>query len=117
MSNITVELSATQTKCLEYAAYSVQDWCDNAIHNRARIAQDEIIAKLVAHCNANDIAIATHSQRRQPQSTQAADHSNAPHQQELPWQPQKAAHLIAHPIRQHEPRQDHQDVPAWYWLQ
>ena len=59
MSNITVELSATQTKCLEYAAYSVQDWCDNAIHNRARIAQEEIIAKLVAHCNANDVAIAT----------------------------------------------------------
>lgn len=59
MSNITVELSATQTKCLEYVAYSVQDWCDNAIHNRARIAQDEIIAKLVAHCNANSVAIAT----------------------------------------------------------
>tara|TARA_A200000159_G_scaffold161375_1_gene183224 strand:+ start:240 stop:509 length:270 start_codon:yes stop_codon:yes gene_type:complete len=59
MSNITVELSATQTKCLEYAAYSVQDWCDNAIHNRARIAQEEIIAKLVAHCNANGVAIAT----------------------------------------------------------
>ena len=58
MSNITVELSATQTKCLEYVAYSVQDWCDNAIHNRARIAQDEIIAKLVSHCNANDIALA-----------------------------------------------------------
>ena len=58
MSNITVELSATQTKCLEYAAYSVQDWCDNAIHNRARIAQDEIIAKLVEHCNANSIALA-----------------------------------------------------------
>ena len=34
-------------------------WCDNAIHNRARIAQDEIIAKLVAHCNANGVAIAT----------------------------------------------------------
>ena len=38
--------------------YSVQDWCDNAIHNRARIAQEEIIAKLVAHCNANSIALA-----------------------------------------------------------
>jgi len=59
MANITVTLTDTQTKCLEYTAYSVQDWCDNAIHNRARIAQEEIIAKLVAHCNANDIAIAT----------------------------------------------------------
>jgi hypothetical protein len=59
MANITVTVTDTQTKCLEYAAYSVQDWCDNAIHERARIAQDEIISKLVSHCNANDIAIAT----------------------------------------------------------
>jgi hypothetical protein len=59
MANITVALSDTQTKSLEYVAYSVQDWCDNAIHNRARIAQDEIISKLVAHCNANGVAIAT----------------------------------------------------------
>ena len=59
MANITVTLTDTQTKCLEYAAYSVQDWCDNAIHERARIAQEEIIAALVAHCNANSVAIAT----------------------------------------------------------
>ena len=59
MAEIKVTVTDTQVKCLEYAAYSVQDWCDNAIHNRARIAQDEIIASLVAHCNANDIAIAT----------------------------------------------------------
>ena len=59
MANVTVTVTDTQTKCLEYAAYSVQDWCDNAIHNRARIAQEEIIAKLVAHCNANSVAIAT----------------------------------------------------------
>ena len=58
MANITVALTATQTKSLEYAAYSVQDWCDNAIHERARIAQEVIIAKLVAHCNANSIALA-----------------------------------------------------------
>ena len=58
MANITVTLTTTQTKSLEYEAYSVQDWCDNAIHNRARIAQEEIIAKLVAHCNANSIALA-----------------------------------------------------------
>ena len=58
MADITVKLTDIQTKCLEYASYSVQDWCDNAIHNRARIAQDEIIAKLVAHCNENSIALA-----------------------------------------------------------
>jgi hypothetical protein len=58
MADITVKLTDAQTKCLEYAAYSVQDWCDNAIHERARIAQEEIIAKLVTHCNANSIALA-----------------------------------------------------------
>jgi len=59
MAEIKVTVTDTQTKCLEYMAYSVQDWCDNAIHNRARIAQEEIIAKLVAHCNEKGIAIAT----------------------------------------------------------
>ena len=58
MAEIKVTVSDTQVKCLEYAVYSVQDWSDNAIHNRARTAQDEIIAKLVEHCNANDIALA-----------------------------------------------------------
>ena len=61
MAEIKVTVTDTQVKCLEYAAYSVQDWCDNAIHNRARVAQEEIIAALVAHCNANSIAIATGS--------------------------------------------------------
>ena len=58
MAEIKVTVSDTQVKCLEYTAYSVQDWCDNAIHNRDRIEQDEIIAKLVEHCNANSIALA-----------------------------------------------------------
>ena len=58
MANITVSVTDTQMKCLEYAAYSVQDWCDNAIHERARVAQEDIIAALVAHCNANSIALA-----------------------------------------------------------
>lgn len=59
MPNITVALTDTQNKCMEYAAADVQDWADNALHNRARIAQEEIIAALVAHCNANEVAIAT----------------------------------------------------------
>ena len=61
MAEIKVTISDTQVKCLEYATYSVQDWCDNAIHNRARLAQEEIIAALVAHCNEKGIAIATGS--------------------------------------------------------
>ena len=58
MPGITVTLTDTENKALEYAAVSVQDWADNALKNRARIAKDEIIALLVAHCNANDVALA-----------------------------------------------------------
>lgn len=56
---IQIELTDTQFKGLEYAALSPSDWAENAVTERARIANDEIIAALVAHCNENNIAIAT----------------------------------------------------------
>lgn len=59
MPNITIELTDTELKCMEYCAASPQEWADNSVTNRARIAGDEIVAALVAHCNANEIAIAT----------------------------------------------------------
>jgi hypothetical protein len=59
MPNITINLTDTELKCMEYCAASPQDWADNAVTNRARIAGDEIVAALVAHCNANEITIAT----------------------------------------------------------
>lgn len=59
MPSITIELTDTELKCMEYAAFSPQDWAENAVTERARIAGDEIVAALVAHCNANEIAIAT----------------------------------------------------------
>lgn len=59
MVDYTVTLTDTEDKALQYAAVSVQDWIDNAAKNRARIAQEEIVARLVAHCNANSIQIAT----------------------------------------------------------
>jgi len=70
MPDITVTLTDTENKCMEYAAASVQDWADNALTNRARIAKDEIIAALVAHCNANDVALAV---GEDAQVTQAFD--------------------------------------------
>ena len=70
MPDITVSLTDTENKSMEYAAKSVQDWADNALKNRARIAKEEIIAKLVAHCNANDVTIAT---GEDAQVTQAFD--------------------------------------------
>jgi hypothetical protein len=59
MTDITVSLTDTQNKCLEYVANSVQDWADNALTARALSAQKEIIALLVEHCNSNDIDIAS----------------------------------------------------------
>ena len=59
MAEIKVTVTDTQMKCLEYIALSVQDWCDNAVHVRSQVAQEEIIAKLVTHCNEKGIEIAT----------------------------------------------------------
>jgi len=70
MAEIKVTLTDTELKCLEYAAASPQDWADNALTNRARIAKDEIIAALVAHCNANSVALAVGADA---QVTQAFD--------------------------------------------
>ena len=70
MPDITVTLTDTENKAMEYAALSVQDWADNALKNRARIAKDEIIALLVAHCNANEVALAV---GEDAQVTQAYD--------------------------------------------
>ena len=43
MPDITVSLTDTENKGMEYVAASVQDWADNALTNRARIAVDEIV--------------------------------------------------------------------------
>lgn len=58
MATISIEVTDIELKCMEYCAADPQDWADNAVTNRARIAGDEIVAAVVAHCNANDIALA-----------------------------------------------------------
>jgi len=70
MADYTVTLTDAEDKSLRYAAASAQDWIDNAAKNRARIAKKEIIAKLVAHCNENSIALAV---GEDAQVTQAFD--------------------------------------------
>jgi hypothetical protein len=44
MPDITITLTDTQYKGLESICLSPQDWADNALTNRARIANDEIIS-------------------------------------------------------------------------
>ena len=48
--NYTITLSVAEDKALSYAALSQQDWIDNAVHERCRIAIDEIVQVTVAKC-------------------------------------------------------------------
>jgi len=41
---ITIELTDTQFKGLEYAALSPTEWAENVVTERARIANDEIVS-------------------------------------------------------------------------
>lgn len=59
MPDITVSITDIEQKSLEFAMVSIQDWTDNAVTNRARIAKNDIIKLLVAYCNENNIQIAT----------------------------------------------------------
>lgn len=59
MPAITITLTDTQYKGLEYAAASPQDWAENAVTERCRIANDEIVQMTVAHCLDNGIQVPT----------------------------------------------------------
>ena len=59
MTDYKVTLTDTEDKAMTYCTVSTQDWVDNALKNRARIAKEEIIALNTTHCNANNIQIAT----------------------------------------------------------
>ena len=48
MTTYTITLTDAEVKAMEYVAFSVQDWADNALQNRARIAMDEIYDAEVA---------------------------------------------------------------------
>ena len=53
MTTYTIELNDAEVKAMEYVAVSVQDWADNALQNRARIAMDEIYNEEVARMTAD----------------------------------------------------------------
>ena len=57
--NYTITLSVAEDKALSYAAFSQQDWIDNAVHERARIAIDEIVGVFVQYCLDNNMAMPT----------------------------------------------------------
>ena len=43
----TITLTEAQNKSLSYVAYDPQEWIENAVYNRCRIAIDEIVAEEV----------------------------------------------------------------------
>ena len=57
--NYTITLSVAEDKALSYAAFSQQDWIDNAVHERCRIAIDEIVGVFVQYCLDNNMAMPT----------------------------------------------------------
>ena len=57
MSQYNITLSTSEDKALSFAAVSQQDWMDNAVHDRCRIAIDEIAKICVEQCLTNNIQI------------------------------------------------------------
>jgi hypothetical protein len=53
MTTLTIELTPTQEKALAFVAASPQEWAENAVHNRCRIAIDEIYSAEVARMTAD----------------------------------------------------------------
>ena len=53
MTTYTIELNDAEVKAMEYVAYSVQDWVDNSLKNRARQAIDEIYNSEVSRMTAD----------------------------------------------------------------
>ena len=57
MPDITITLTDTQYKGLEYCALDPQEWADNALTNRARIANEEIIQMYTTRALDEGVAI------------------------------------------------------------
>lgn len=53
MATYTIELNDAETKAMEHVAFSVQDWAENALKNRARQAMDDIYNAEVARMTAD----------------------------------------------------------------
>jgi hypothetical protein len=52
MTTYTITLSNAEDKALHHVALSAQDWIDNAIHERCRVAIEEIVAAEVQRITA-----------------------------------------------------------------
>lgn len=57
MPNITITLTDTQYRGLEYVAVSPEEWAINAVSERARTSNDEIVQLTITHCLNNGIQV------------------------------------------------------------
>ena len=57
MPVISIELTETELTALSVVALSPQEWAENAVKNRARIAIDEIVQMCVERCLLEQVAI------------------------------------------------------------
>jgi hypothetical protein len=57
MINYTLRLTQAENTALGYISANQQDWIDNAVHERCRIAIDEIVALAVERCLSAGIQI------------------------------------------------------------
>ena len=58
MPDITVSITDTEEKALNYICVGITTFTSNWLKNRARKAKDEIVNLNIKHCNENNIAIA-----------------------------------------------------------
>ena len=70
MAKYTIELTDTEDKAMSFCAVSTQEWADNFLKERARIAKLEILRINSTYCNANNVQIAV---GEDAQVTQAFD--------------------------------------------
>lgn len=59
MPTISITMTDSQKAVMDSVTNNIQDWVENALFERERVARLEIIQSLVLHCNANGIQIAS----------------------------------------------------------
>jgi hypothetical protein len=57
MANYTIILTEAEDKALSYAALSQDNWIQNAVHERCRIAIEDIVTITVQKCLETDTVI------------------------------------------------------------
>lgn len=65
MNTFTITLTDAELKALAFIAYDPQDWIDNVVHERCRIAMEEIFTQEVARMVADPTTTSIPADREQ----------------------------------------------------